>query len=113
MYSYEDRIRAVARYIELGKHIRPTVRQLGYPTKNALKGWYREYQQRLDLSIGYAGRKPRFSQAQQAAAIEHYLIHDRCIAAMRKRGCCTLASGTLMPKTTPVARDSTTMLCAV
>jgi transposase-like protein len=49
MYSYEDRIRAVELYIKLGKRVRPTIRQLGYPTKNALKGWYREYEQRLDL----------------------------------------------------------------
>jgi transposase-like protein len=38
MYSYEDRIRAVGLYIKRGKLIRATVRQLGYPTNNALKG---------------------------------------------------------------------------
>ena len=87
MYSYEDRIRAVELYIKLGKRVRPTIRQLGYPTKNSLKGWYNEYQFKLDLSAGYAGRKPKFSQAQKAAAIEHYLTHDRCIAAtMRALG---------------------------
>lgn len=56
MYSYEDRIRAVELYIKLGKRTSLTIRQLGYPTKNALKGWYREYQQRLDLPLGYARR---------------------------------------------------------
>ena len=30
MYSYEDRIRAVERYIKLGKRVRPTIRQLGW-----------------------------------------------------------------------------------
>lgn len=39
MYSYEDRIRAVELYIKLGKRVRATIRQLGYPTKNALKAW--------------------------------------------------------------------------
>lgn len=39
MYSYEDRIRAVELYVKLGKRVRPTIRQLGYPAKNALKGW--------------------------------------------------------------------------
>ncbi len=87
MYSYEDRIEAVELYIKLGKRVRPTLRQLGYPTKNALKGWYREYEQRLDLSVGYAGRKPKYSQAQKEAAVEHYLAHDRCVAAtMRALG---------------------------
>jgi putative transposase len=45
MYSYEDRIRAVELYIKLGKRVRPAIRQLGYPTKNSLKGWYNEYRQ--------------------------------------------------------------------
>ncbi|NMM78890.1 transposase [Acidovorax sp. SRB_24] len=53
MYSYEDRIRVVELYIKLGKRVRPTNRQLGYPTKNALKGWCREYEQWLDLPVGY------------------------------------------------------------
>lgn len=87
MYSYEDRIRAVELYIKLGKRVRPAIRQLGYPTKNALKGWYREYEQGLDLPVGYAGRDPKYSQVQKEAAIEHYLTHDRCIAAtMRALG---------------------------
>ncbi|MBF2718240.1 hypothetical protein GOZ80_25950 [Agrobacterium vitis] len=38
MYSYEDRIRALELYIKLGKRVRATIRQMGYPTKNALKG---------------------------------------------------------------------------
>jgi putative transposase len=87
MYSYEDRIRAVELYIKLGKRVRATIRQLGYPTKNALKGWHREYEQRLDLPVGYAGRVPKYSPAQKEAAVEHYITHDRCIAAtMRALG---------------------------
>lgn len=42
MYSYEERMRAVELYIKLGKRLRATIRELGYPTKNALKGWYGE-----------------------------------------------------------------------
>ena len=72
MYSYEVRIRAVELYIKLGQRVRPTIRQLGYPTKNALKGWYLEYQQRHDLPVGYTRREQKFSQVQKAAAIEHY-----------------------------------------
>jgi putative transposase len=87
MYSYGDRVRAVELFIKLGKRVRATIRQLGYPSKNALKGWHREYEQRLGLPVGYAGRGPKYSQAQKEAAIEHYLTHDRCIAAtMRALG---------------------------
>jgi putative transposase len=62
MYSYEDRLRAVRLYIKLGKRAAPTIRQLGYPTKNALKSWHREYEQRLDLPTGYV-RPPKGSVA--------------------------------------------------
>ncbi len=87
MYSYEDRIEAVELYIKLGKRVRPTIRQLGYPTKNAVKGCYWEYEQRLDFPVGYAGREPKYSQTQKEAAGEHCLTHDRCIAAtMRAMG---------------------------
>ncbi|MGF6301312.1 hypothetical protein OKW42_004665 [Paraburkholderia sp. WC7.3d] len=37
MYSYEDRIRAVELYIKLRKRVAATIRQSGYPTKNAQK----------------------------------------------------------------------------
>jgi len=83
MYSYDDRLRAVELYIKLGKRLGLTIRQLGYPTKNALKTWYREYEQRLDLPAGYA-RQPRYSQAHKERAVEHHRDHGHCIAATIK-----------------------------
>lgn len=83
MYSYEDQLRAVQLYITLGKRLGLTIRQLGYPTKNALKTWYREYEQRHDLQAGHI-RLPRYSQAHKERAVEHYLEHGRCIAATIK-----------------------------
>ncbi|CAJ0790369.1 hypothetical protein LMG7141_02356 [Ralstonia condita] len=49
MYPCEGRTRAVELYIKLGKRIRSTIRQLGYPTKNVLKGWCRQYGQQLGI----------------------------------------------------------------
>jgi transposase-like protein len=87
MYSYADRLRAVELYIRLGKRVKATIRQLGYPTKNALKGWYREYEQRFDLCVRYPVRMPKYSDDQKQAALEHYQTHDRCISAtMRALG---------------------------
>jgi transposase InsO family protein/transposase-like protein len=80
MYSYEDRLRAVRLYIKLGKRVRLTIRQLGYPTKNSLKSWYREFEQRHDLPAGYA-RQPMYSRAQQERAVQHYLDNGHCIPA--------------------------------
>lgn len=83
MYSYEDRVRAVQLYIKLGKRVAATIRQLGYPTKNSLKGWHREYEQSLDLRPGFF-RPPKFSQAQKERAVEHYLMHGRSVSFTTK-----------------------------
>jgi putative transposase len=80
MYSYEARVRAVRLYIKLGKRVAATIRQLGYPTKNSLKSWHREYEERLGLPTGYV-RLPKYSQAQKELAVEHYVEHGRCISA--------------------------------
>lgn len=83
MYSYEDRLQAVRLYIKLGRRVGATIRQLGYPTKNALKSWHREYEQRLDLPTRYV-RPPKHAQAQKERAVEHYLEHGRCLSATIK-----------------------------
>ena len=83
MFSYGDRLRAVRLYIKLGKRVGLTIRQLGYPTENALKSWHREYEKRHDLPAGYV-RQPMYSQAQRDRAVVHYLDHGRCIAATIK-----------------------------
>ena len=83
MYSYDDRLRAVRLYMKLGKRVALTIRQLGYPTKNALKSWYREYERRLDLPTAYA-REPMYSQREKEQAVEYYLAHGRCFAATIK-----------------------------
>jgi transposase InsO family protein/transposase-like protein len=67
-------------YIKLGKRVGLTIRQLGYPTKNALKSWHREFERHLDLPTGYF-RGPRYSTAQKERAVQHYLDNGRCLAA--------------------------------
>lgn len=84
MYSYEDRMRAVQLYIKLGKRVGATLRQLGYPTKNSLKAWCRDYERHHNLAACYARLNPRYSAAQKQVAVEHYLSHGRCLAATRR-----------------------------
>ena len=81
MYSYEERIRAVKLYIKLGRRLGATIRQLGYPTKNSLVGWYREYERDRDLQVGYVRSSGKYSAEQMQVAVQHYLDHDRCIAS--------------------------------
>lgn len=66
MYLYDDRIRAVELYIKLGKRIRATIQQLGFPTKGALRSWYREYSRRGDL-------KKRSRRTPKTTTIEHFI----------------------------------------
>lgn len=61
MYSYEERLRAVKLYWKLGKRCKATIHQLGYPTKNTLKGWHDEFEKRSDLQAGSARSKPKYS----------------------------------------------------
>ncbi len=84
MFSYEDRIRAVKLYIKLGKRTGAPLRQLGYPTKNTLKSWHREFEQGRDLPLGYALSRSKYSNEQKKVAVEHYLSHDRFLAGTRK-----------------------------
>lgn len=87
MFSYEERIRAVKLYIKHGKRLSATIRQLGYPTKNTLIGWYREFERDRDLQVGYVRSSGKYSAQQMKVAVQHYLDHDRCIAStMRALG---------------------------
>jgi transposase InsO family protein/transposase-like protein len=80
MYSYEDRIKAVRLYLKLGKRLGVTIRQLGYPTKNTLIGWYREFIAKQSLRAGYNRSRDRFTVEQKQHAVQHYLDHGHCIA---------------------------------
>ncbi|MEB0033308.1 IS3 family transposase, partial [Undibacterium sp. RTI2.1] len=62
----------------------PTILQLGYPTKNALKSWHREFEEFCDLPESYARKKPTYSEQQKNEVVEHYFNHGRCIAATVK-----------------------------
>jgi hypothetical protein len=58
MYSYVDRIGAVELFIRLGKRVRATIRQLGYPTKNALKGWHCRATNRMRVRVASSADVP-------------------------------------------------------
>jgi putative transposase len=81
MYSYEDRMRAVALYIKLDKRVRATLRILGYPTKNSLKAWFRELETHHQLKVACAPRKPKYTEEQMRAAVDYYFDNDFCMSA--------------------------------
>lgn len=80
MYSYEDRIRAVRLYLELDRRLGVTLRTLGYPSKNSLLAWVREYDARQDLKPGYRRARRQYDENQKRIAVEHYVKHGHCLA---------------------------------
>src|SRR5690625_8013900 len=80
MYSYEDRIRAVRLYLELDRRLGVTLRTLGYPSKNSLLAWVREYDARQDLKPGYRRAKRQYDENEKRIAVEYYVKHGHCLA---------------------------------
>lgn len=74
MYSCADRLRAVELYIRLGKRLNATIRQLGYPTKNALRGWYREYVENHDLRVQAMARPPSFPKPKSRLPLSTFAL---------------------------------------
>lgn len=79
MYSLEDRVKAVNLYFRYGGSTAAVLRVLGYPTKNSLKKWVREYEGSGTLHDGYRARRPKYSVEQKQAAVFYYLEHGRCL----------------------------------
>lgn len=79
MYSYADRLKAVELYIKYGLNMAAVLHELGYPTKNALKQWYREYIETDELHEKHT-KKSKYTSLQRNAAVEHYLEHGRSIS---------------------------------
>lgn len=84
MYSPEDRKRAVELYIEYDLSATDTVRELGYPTRQALYLWYKEYKKNGGLHNGPREACNKYSKEQKIAAVDHYLEHGRSISRTRK-----------------------------
>ena len=79
MYSYEDRTKAVKLLILYDLSYADTVSELGYPTKEALRVWYKEYIEYGELHRCFSKRQ-QFTIEQKQAAIGYYLEHGKNLA---------------------------------
>jgi len=78
VYSLEDRTKAVELYFKYGGASAAVRRELGYPSKGALKLWVREYKSTGALHEEYR-RRPRYSKEQKQVAVDYYLEHGRSL----------------------------------
>lgn len=79
MYSYKDRMKAVKLYIKFDFSAAAAIRELGYPSRNMLKTWYREYIETGRLREQH-NMKPKYTSEQKKLAVNYYLEHGRNMA---------------------------------
>ena len=87
MYSYEERLRAVKLYIKYDHSLSAVIRELGYPSHQALLQWYREYITQGDLhaeSVRHR-RRCKFTMEQRKAAVAYYQEHGQNLARTVKK----------------------------
>jgi transposase-like protein len=78
MYSYDERIKAVKLYFKYHKNNAAVIRELGYPDRQSLYKWVKEYESNGDLRNEFK-RKSKYSTEERKVAVNHYLHHGKSI----------------------------------
>lgn len=81
MYSKEQRDKAIELFVRYDLSAAPVVREIGYPCRETLAVWYREYleEQKTGVSRDCRGRYGRYTQEQKEIAIRYYSEHGRSL----------------------------------
>lgn len=74
-FTYKEKLKAIKHYQNTNS-IKGTVRELGYPSRGALKNWIKEFN--LTGTI-HGGKKSRYSPQQREAAVQYYLINWKSV----------------------------------
>ena len=78
MFTYEDRRIAVDLYYKQHGNGAAVIRELGYPSRNALRQWVKDFKRDGDLHKRHK-RKSKFSKEECEFAVKHYLEHRKSI----------------------------------
>lgn len=74
-------------YVQSGFSSKAVFNALGYPSKNSVKTWYREYLEELDSGDRHDCYRRRERYKQKRAAVEYYIEHGKSRAgAVRELG---------------------------
>lgn len=81
MYSKADKKRAIELFYQYHHSWSAVVRELGYPSLGALKRWIKDYEQDAKAALGDTPRKrkPKYSNEQRQAAVDHFFEHGQFI----------------------------------
>ena len=88
-YTREQRQRAVELYVKYECCAADVIRELGYPSREALRMWHRDWldEQGTGVSSQRGERYARYTEEQKRAAVDHYLTHGRRASrTMRQMG---------------------------
>ena len=78
-YTYEQRKKAIELYIRYDFNVAAVIRELGYPSRNMIYVWYKEYKESGDLKPDSDKRK-KYTKEQRTAAVEYYMTHGQSIS---------------------------------
>lgn len=79
MFSHEERVKAIQLFLKYDCSYADTVRELGYPSVEALRKWYKEYLSSGELHKK-SRRKSKYSEKQKQLAVNHYFEYGQCYA---------------------------------
>lgn len=76
-YTREQRQRAVELYVKYECCAADVIRELGYPSREALRMWHRDWldEQGTGVSSQRGERYARYTEEQKRASVDHYLTH--------------------------------------
>lgn len=84
MYSKEERLKAVELLIQYDMMYSVVICELGYPYRNSLRKWYREYVRNGDVH-DCCTRKSKYTSADKQYAVNYYLEHGKCVSRTCKK----------------------------
>ncbi len=79
-YTHEERMKAVQLYIKYDCSPSAVIYELGYPSRNMLTGWYREYIATGKLRSESNNNNSKYTEEQRKTAVTYYLEHGRSIS---------------------------------
>lgn len=79
MYSRKEREKAIKLLIKYDRCVTQVIHELGYPTRQSLYSWYKDYLKTGAVSVPET-KGGKYSPEQRQVAVSHWLEHGRCIA---------------------------------
>lgn len=80
MYSAEQRMKAIETFVRFDRSAADTVAELGYPSRQTLRNWWKEYRLSGDESLERKRRKSKYSDEEKRRAVDYYLEHGKSLA---------------------------------